>query len=186
MKTTTKRRARKLAGNSAKLKGQRGISLLETMIAAMILLIGIAPLMGLFTYAVATNSGQGEIATRTTLDAQDKMEQLMALSFADAASNTTVYPTAGAGGTGLGGTMVGGTTVGGINPAAPVAGYVDYLTSAGVQQTAVAGAMYRREWSITTDATGNLKTITVRVTLISWPGQGLPPSTTLVCMKSNT
>ena len=165
---------------------ERGSSLIEMMIASVVLLMGIVPLAGVFSVAVATSSGQGDIATRTTLNAQDKTEQLMALGFNDAASNTTVYPTATAGGTGLGGVMAGSATVGGVNPAAPVAGYVDYLTLPGVLQTTAPGAMYRRQWSISTDATGNLKTITVLVTVVAWTGQGSPPSTTLVCMKSNT
>jgi len=165
---------------------ERGSSLVEMMIASLVLLVGIVPLAGVFSVAVATNSGRGDIATRTTLNAQDKMEQLLALSFPDGSSNTTVYPTAAAGGTGLGGAMAGSATVGGINPAAPVPSYVDYLTLPGVLQTTAPGAMYRRQWSISTDATGNLKTITVLVTVVAWTGQGSPPSTTLVCMKSNT
>jgi Tfp pilus assembly protein PilV len=66
MKTNTKSGAVKSHRNSARLKSQRGTTLIETMIAALVLLVGIVPLMGLFTIAVATNAGQGEIATRTT------------------------------------------------------------------------------------------------------------------------
>lgn len=165
---------------------ERGSSLIETMIAALVLLVGIIPLAGVFTVAVSQNSGYVDIVTRTGFNAQDKMEQLMALSYFDSSSDTTVYPTAAAGGTGLGGTMAGNSTVGSVDPTAPVAGYVDYLSFQGALQTAAAGAAYRRQWSISTDATGNLKTITVLVTVISWQGQGLAPSTTLVCMKSNS
>src|SRR5258708_7342678 len=119
---------------------ERGSSLIEVMIASLVLLVGIVPLVGVFSVAIATNAGQGDIANRTTLNAQDKMEQLMALTFNDAASNTTVYPTSTVGGTGLGGIMAGNVTVGSVNPAAPVAGYVDYITFQGVLQTAAAGA----------------------------------------------
>ncbi len=172
---------RKLIGRTR----DRGGALIEMMIASLVLLVGIVPLAGVFSVAVATN-GQGDIANRTALNAQDKMEQLLALSFADGTANTRVYPTAAAGGTGLGGAMAGNTTVGSVDPAAPVAGYVDYLTFQGVLQIAAPGAMYRRQWSISTDATGNLKTITVLVTVVAWTGQGLAPSTTVVCMKSNS
>ncbi len=165
---------------------ERGSSLIEMMIASVVLLMGIVPLAGVFSVAVATSSGQGDIATRTVLNAQDKMEQLMALSFAESAADTTVYPTAAAGGTGLGGVMAGGSTVGSVDPAAPVAGYVDYLTFQGVLQTTAPGARYMRQWTISTDASGNLKTITVLVTAVGWTGQGLAPSTRLVCMKSNS
>ncbi len=168
---------------------ERGTSLIEMMIASVVLLMGIVPLAGVFSVAVATSSGQGDIATRTTLNAQDKMEQLMALGFTDSSSDTTVYPTdttAGAGGTGLGGVMAGGSTVGSVDPAAPVASYVDYITFQGKLQTAAPRARYMRQWTISTDASGNLKTITVLVTAVGWTGQGLAPSTTLVCMKSNS
>ena len=166
--------------------GERGSSIIETMVAALVLLLGIVPLMGVFGVAVSRNSGYADIGTKTEFYAQDKVEQLMALSYFDSASNTTVYPTAVAGGTGLGGTLAGNATVGSVNPAAPVAGYVDYLTFQGVLQTTAAGAMYRRQWSISTDATGNLKTVTVLVTVLQWAQQGLAPSTTLVCMKTNS
>src|SRR6266702_6598864 len=120
---------------------ERGSSLVEMMIASLVLLMGIVPLAGVFSVALATNSGRGDIATRTALNAQDKMEQLLALTFADGSSDTTVYPTAVAGGTGLGGVMAGGAAVGGVNSAAPVANYVDYITFQGVLQTAASGAM---------------------------------------------
>lgn len=165
---------------------ERGSSLIEMMIAAVVLLVGIVPLMGVFGVAVAQNGSYVDMATRTSFYAQDKMEQLMALSFADATSDTTTYPTAAAGGTGLGGTMAGNTNVGSVDPAAPIASYVDYLTFQGVLQTAPAGATYRRQWSVSTDATGNLKTITVLVNMVGYSGPGAAPSTTLVCMKSNS
>ncbi len=165
---------------------ERGSSLIEVMIAALIMLLGIVPLMGVFGMAVSQSSGYVDVATTTGFDAQDKIEQLMALSFADATADTTVYPTAAVGGTGIGGTMAGNSTVGSVDPAAPVAGYVDYLTFRGAQQASAAGATYRRQWSISTDATGNLKTITVLVTMVGYAGPGRAPSTTLVCMKSNS
>jgi len=165
---------------------ERGSSLIEVMIASLVMLVGIVPLVGVFSVAIATNAGQGDVANRTALNAQDKMEQLMALTFNDAASNTAVYPTALAGGTGLGGAMLANTTVGSVNPAAPVAGYVDYITFQGVLQTTAPGARYVRQWSISTDAAGNLKTITVLVTAVGSPGPGVAPSTRLVCMKSNS
>ncbi|MBA0086800.1 MAG: hypothetical protein HRJ53_17605 [Acidobacteria bacterium Pan2503] len=165
---------------------ERGSSLIEMMIAALVLLLGVVPLMSVFGVAVSQDAGYVDAATRTGFNAQDKMEQLMALSFADTTADTTVYPTSAVGGTGLGGTMAGNSTAGSVDPAAPVPGYVDYVTFQGALQANAAGATYRRQWSISTDAAGNLKTITVLVTMVSYAGPGRAPSTTLVCMKSNT
>ncbi len=75
-------------------KRERGMSLLETLVAASVMLIGITGVMALFMVVAATNQGQGTQATRCTEYAQDKMEQLMALNFEDAASNTAVIPVA--------------------------------------------------------------------------------------------
>jgi len=149
-------------------------------------LLGVVPLMSVFGVAVSQNAGYVDAATRTAFNAQDKIEQLMALSFGEATADTTVYPTAAVGGTGLGGTMAGNSTAGSVDPTAPVAGYVDYLTFQGKLQTNATGATYRRQWSISTDATSNLKTITVLVTMVSYVGPGRAPSTKLVCMKSNS
>lgn len=165
--------------------GQRGVTLIETMIASVILLVGIGGLLSLLSVAVLQDSGQGDIATRASVYAQDKMEQLAALSFDDGASNTTVYPTASTGGAGLGGIMAGSATVGGIDPAAPVTNYVDYL-NLGVQQTAASGANFIRQWTVSTNSAGNLKTITVLATAVNWTGRGAAPSTLLVCTKSYT
>ena len=165
-------------------KGERGVTLIETVIAAAILLIGIAGVLGVFTVAVSQDSAGGDFSTRTAFFAQDKMEQLLALSFTDNSSNTTVYPTAASGGTGLGG-ITASTTYGGINPASPTASYVDYL-DAGAQQTTAAGANFMRQWQISTNSTATLKTITVLTTIVNWTGRGLAPSATLVCATSST
>jgi Prokaryotic N-terminal methylation motif len=162
---------------------ERGVTLMETMIACLILLVGIAGVLTLFTAEVATTSSQGDYATRTAIYSQDKMEQLLALSFDDSSSDTTTNPTASTGGTGLGGILSGSTTVGGVNPASPVAGYVDYL-DADAQQTTATGANYRRQWTITTNSAGNLKTITVLTTITTWAGRGRAPSAILVSAKS--
>ncbi len=99
---------------------ERGSSLVEMMIAATVLLVGIVPLAGVFTVALSQNSGYVDVANRTAFNAQDKMEQLMALSYFDNSSDTTVYPTATAGGNGLGGTMAGNSTVGSVVPCCDV------------------------------------------------------------------
>jgi hypothetical protein len=161
---------------------QRGISLIETMIASVVLVIGFAGTMSIFSVAVVRNSNNGEIGTLTTEYSQDKMEQLMALSFSDGTSDTTVYPSSPTGGTGLGGAMSGNHTVGSVDPSSPSAGYVDYLDRSGNLLSSSSGAFFTRQWSIATNGAGNLKTINVVTRTIALPAaQGAPPVTSLVC-----
>ena len=165
---------------------QRGITLIETMVAAVVLLIGCGATMSLFSVAVAQISSQGDVGTRVTQYAQDKMEQLMVLSFEDFSTDTTVDPLQPTGGTGLGGVMAGGQTLGSTDPAAPVGGYVDYLDGSGQRTTDPTGASYVRQWSISTNTSATLKTITVRVGVtVQLAARGLPPNTTLVCSKAD-
>jgi Flp pilus assembly protein TadG len=168
---------------------ERGTTLIETMIACLILLIVVVGLLNLFTAAMTTNQQQGNLATRTTEYAQDKMEQLMALNFNDSTTNTTVYPIATTGGTGL--------TVGGSVPqfdpyvaVAPVNLYADYLDDTGnlltaAQLAAGANFSYVRQWQIIL-VTPSLKSIRVAVTS-NVPGvvQGQSPFTMVVCFKAS-
>jgi prepilin-type N-terminal cleavage/methylation domain-containing protein len=173
-------------GDAMKLRFNAGFSLIEVMVAMAIMLVSLGALFGMFTVAVGHNANQGEAGTRATEYAQDKMEQLLALNFTDGTTNTTVYPVSSIGGTGLGGNLAANTTVGSVVPGTTVVKYVDYLTSSGVLQTSATNAFYVRQWSIQTDSTAKLKTITVRVAALKALGPGAPPSTVLVCYKSKT
>ena len=82
---------------------ESGVTLIETMIAALILLVGVIAIMRLMAVAVGQNLSQGDVQTRVSEYAEDKMEQLMALSFTDVSTNTTVFPPTTTGGVGLGG-----------------------------------------------------------------------------------
>jgi len=164
---------------------ERGVTLIETMMAALILIIVVVGLLPIFVLGFQMNEQQGDIATRTTEYAQDKIESLVNLSFTDGATDTTQYPPASSGGTGLGGSMAASTTVGSLPPTAATTGYADYLDLNGNLLTSSTGAYYRRQWSIATDSTGNLKTITVVANYIQTAGiKGLAPSTTLVYVKA--
>ena len=167
-------------------RNARGFSLVEVMIAMALLVIGLGAVLGMFTVAVGDNANQGESGTRVTEYAQDKMEQLVALSFSDGSTDTTVYPPAVTGGTGLGGNLAASTTAGGVTPGSPVTGYVDYLTSAGGLQTTATGAFFVRQWSITMNASQRLKTIKVYVAALKSLGAGGAPTVTVVCYKTKT
>jgi len=158
---------------------QRGFSLIETMIALGILAIVAAGVLPLGMIAAKSTENYGHLNARTTEYAQDKIEQLMALSYGDAATDTRVFPASVAGGSGL--------TVGGsINTAAPAALYVDYLDDRGGVSNAAANWYYMRAWQIT-QVRANLKQITVivRVNALSLGGPGLVPQSTVSVLKTS-
>ena len=184
---------------------QRGMSLVETMVALAILLVVAAGVMGLAVVALSTTETQGHLAARTAEYAQDKMEQLMALTFCDGGSDgvsgtdTTVFPArTNPPGTGLGGCTPGTIgnlppgpppvplTGGGLNTAAPVAGYVDYLDATGQLVAATANWEYIRVWQISAPAGSiGLEQISVRAQARRAVGtNGLLPTTTVVSLKT--
>ena len=181
---------------------ERGLSLVETLMAVALLLVTVAGILPVFTLGFQVTEQQGDMSTRVTEYAQDKMEQLLSLSnvnvnsdgFNDGVTDTTVFPAVTDGSTGcdgttvicgLGGTMTANSTVGSIPPTAPVSKFVDYLDANGKLLISSTGAGYKRQWSVTTDSTATLKTITVVVTSLQSAGvKGAAPSTTLVCIKS--
>jgi hypothetical protein len=101
------------------IRGEEGTTLIETMVAAGMLVVMLVGLLSMTALATVHTENQGHIAARTAEYAQDKMEQLMALKYSDTSSDTSVYP-AGTGGVGL-------TPGGSSDPSARVAGYVDWL-----------------------------------------------------------
>ena len=86
---------------SRRLAREDGTTIIEVVISSAILVTLMAGLMSLAGLAISTTENQGHLAARTTEYAQDKMEQLLALSYGDNASDTTVFPAAISGGTGL-------------------------------------------------------------------------------------
>jgi len=196
MKLINKNRFRKACHSQA------GMSLIETVIALAVLLIAAVGVMGLGALAMMTTENQGHLAARTAEYAQDKMEQLLALKYCDASSDTSVLPTSSAGGQGLAGcptplvsVATGTSGVGGSsNPSAPAAGFVDYLDNSGnLLATGAGGAApanwkYIRVWQIASaNATNTVKQITVTVKVsgeVGGGGAGALPQSTLVSLKA--
>jgi hypothetical protein len=194
--------------SSKTIRRQLGMSLLETMIALMVLVIVTVGVMSMATIAVETTENQGHLQSRVTEYAQDKMEQLISLGYGDGdpvgtctsacGTDTTVFPACGpntnpscATGTGLG---VGGSS----DPTAPTTtpgnGYVDYLDSAGNTTTATSTTdpwFYIRVWKIDQPSgTTNLKRITVTAQVHSTvggtgSGAGALPTSTVVSLKTS-
>jgi len=171
-------------------RGESGTTIIEVVIASGILVTLMAGLMSLGGLAISTTENQGHLAARTTEYAQDKMEQLMALSYGDNATDTRQFPALAAGGSGL---AVGGSS----STSSPVALYVDYLDQFGnlcgstgaecvapVGTTPPASWFYQRCWQVTQSA-ANLKQITVTATIARGFGGAMKASSTLTVLKTN-
>jgi hypothetical protein len=172
------------------------MSLIEVLVSTAILTTLMGGLMAMSGVAITTTENQGHLAARNTEYAQDKMEQLVALAYTDATSDTRVFPANAGGGTGL---AVGGS----YDVNSPVALYADYLDekgnlcgSTGADCPAPSGTtppprwFYKRVWKIddsTTDATlaANLKKITVAATTARGFGGAAQPTAYLAVLKSN-
>ena len=159
-----------------------GMTLVEVMAALALLLVLMAGLMSVSSMALKLTENQGNLAARTTEYAQDKMEQLLGLVWGDNSTDTTVFPAVNGAGTGL---AVGGNS----NPAAPAAGYVDYLDQsgnllvAGAGGAAPAGWFYERVWQVTNPSL-NLKQITVTSTVRWGFGGSMAPVSTVTALKT--
>jgi hypothetical protein len=176
-----------------RLAEESGISLIETMIACGILVVGMAGLLGLTSMAMSITENQGHLSARTTEYAVDKMEQLLELTYGDAQSNTTFFPSTNAGGTGLGGNIGLGVSVGSSNPQAPVVGYTDYLDANGnVLCTAATPCTaappqtwyYKRVWQVSVP-TPNLKQITVTAIVRTSVAGAMISRSTVSAFKTN-
>ena len=163
-----------------RLRSEAGITLIETTIACSILLVAMLGLLSMGAIATRFTENHGHLEARTTEYAQDKMEQLLALAYTDASSNTVVFPAAASGGTGL---TVGGSS----NPDAPVTGYVDWLGAdgglLGGGTTQPAGWQYQRVWLVESPSTG-IKRLTVVSRVRLAVGKALPPQSTVVAVKA--
>lgn len=62
------------------LSGEKGLTLIEAVIAMLVTVVGLVSLAGMFTIAMKTNASSRNLTTATTF-AQDKLEQLGAVSF---------------------------------------------------------------------------------------------------------
>jgi type II secretory pathway pseudopilin PulG len=164
-------------------RGERGFSLIETVFALSLLMIVALGLLPLGIIATTTTENQGHLMARTTEYAQDKIEQLLALSYGDTTSDTREFPSTELGGSGL--------TVGGsADPDDPVELYVDYLDINGTLvpsegTEAPEGWFYKRVWEIT-NPSANLKEVTVTTIVTSAVGGvGRVPQTTIKALKTN-
>jgi Tfp pilus assembly protein PilV len=157
------------------MKDQSGMTMVESMIAILILLSGLLAMAQVMVVSVMASKTFGRDAGKTTAAAHDKMEELTGLPFADTTTNVTVAPPYSSNGAGL-------TAGGDIDPGTQVEGYVDYLDHAGLR-TSSADAAYTRQWEIIDEST-HLKKIIVSVRSNQSFQYGTAPSTVLVTQKA--
>ncbi len=171
-------------------KNDRGVTLVETVMAMLIAMIAVAGLGGAIFTALVQNKNQGaEITVATTL-ARDKMEQLVGLGFTDTTTNVTGITDLGWNkGLSAGGTL---TQVTACPTSGPAVAYVDFLDASGTQIpappggpcAAVANFSYVRQWTIT-NTSASLKQINVVVYSLAAANTGaLTPFVALTTYKS--
>lgn len=173
-------------GHGMRITKHDGFTLIETMFALTILAIVAAGVIPMGLIATKASENQGHLAARTTEYAQDKLEQLMTLSWGDTTTDTRVSPMTDTGGTGL--------SVGGSNdPLAPAASYVDYLDINGNLMAAANGNapkdwFYQRVWKVSLRPApqDKLKLIEVSATVrvASQGGIGELPRSTVSAVKA--
>jgi hypothetical protein len=181
---------RSRAAARARFASERGTTMVETAIALGILLVVLAGLLSMAAFATSLTENQGHLAARTTEYAQDKMEQLLALAYNDAQTDTSansLIPPA-TGGTGL---AIGGST----NPAAPVNLYVDWLDAdgglLGGGTSPPTTWFYERVWQITCSVgtcTGapltGIKQITVTASVRTSVARAIIPRSSVTALKT--
>jgi len=181
-----------------RLRAEGGVTLIETTVACALMVVVLAGVAGMTTLATKLTENEGHLTTRTAEYAVDKMEQLQELTYGDAQSNTTVFPSTTSGGTGL---AVGGSA----DPNSPVVGYSDYLDTDGNPLCTTANPCtatppstwyYRRVWQVcssaTTSTTGcpasmatNMKQIKVTATIKTAVGGAQKAQSSVVSFKTN-
>ena len=160
-----------------KICSDSGFTLVESLLAVLILTAGLLSLAQVLTFTVMASKTYGQDAAKATAAARDKMEELTNLDFADTTTNVTVNPPYPSDGVGL-------TEGGSIPPADPQNGYVDFLDSTGAR-TDSANAVFTRQWQVIDDTTfADLKRIIVTVTSDRSFEVGEHPATTLVTERA--
>lgn len=154
---------------------ESGFSLLETLLAIGIFLVGALGLLGAITSAVLMNASHCTQGTEATEYASAKMEDLMVLPFSDTGLGgmdaNTKYPSAG-------------NLVSGICKDPSYCDYVAVTNGTVTIGNSTANAAYMRQWEIDVDSTGKIKTVTVLVTSRQLKTK-LAPSATLISQRTD-
>lgn len=175
------------------MQNDSGVTLIETMIAVLVALIGVFSVGTVIFQATVTNKNQGTEVTRATIYAQDKMELLLSLDFASCNQTASSQPascnTTGISATGWTQGLLPGGAIAPNQKTCPSSGtsvgYVDFLDIDGNQLTGASCAdltttnAYTRMWQIRNVSTDGpyQKQVTVAVwsqAAIGQSGQNKP------------
>lgn len=181
---------------------ERGVTLVETMIAILVAFIALSAIGGVVFSALISSKNQGVETTRMTAIANEKINELFRLSYSDTSTNTTLI-SASTWNVGL--TNGGGTGYSSTPCAGSDNGYVDFLDASGnslsgttCSAAIASGYTFERRWQIAAvdDSSGNpisgLKQITVIVydtgvvntNVANSKTAATPPYVTLTTLKS--
>ena len=169
----------------------RGVTLIETMMAVLIAVFGVFTLGQVLFLSIVNNKNQGGEVTRATIFAQDKMEKLLSLNYATCTqSPATLQPSSGS--TSCNTTNINaanwtqGLLAGGqVNPvvaSCPTSGssvgYIDFLTNVPVS--------YIRMWKVTTLAsTGGPELLQITVSVYAQSAVSAPGGKPIVQLTSS-
>jgi Tfp pilus assembly protein PilV len=121
---------------------ESGVTLIETLIAVLIAVVGLFSVGGLIFQGTVTNKNQGTEVTRATIYAQDKMEKLLSLDFTACTQASSSQPlscnTTNINATGwTEGLLAGGAIGPSVQATCPSSGasvgYIDFLDGNGIQ-----------------------------------------------------
>jgi hypothetical protein len=181
----------------------RGVTLVETMVAVFVALVGVFSLGNVIFEATVFNKNQGSENTRATIYAQDKMEALLSLDFAACTQTSTSQPatcnTTGITGSGWTQGLLSGGAAAPLEVDCPPngisLGYVDYLDSAGQRFTGSScpdlssdSVSYIRMWQVQDLPSSGpaMKQVTVAVySLSAVTAVGAKPIAVLTSVLSN-
>lgn len=164
--------------------GEAGFSLIETLVATTIMIIGVASLAQLFVLSTKANTS-GKVTTMATVLAEQKMEQLRSLEWGfdtlglpltDITTNTATVPESATGGTGLSPSPT-------KTLATTTVGYVDFLDAngaslGGASTTPPAGAAFIRRWSVEPLPTNPNNTLVLQVLVTRLRNRGTADTAT--------
>ncbi len=128
---------------------ENGVTLIETMIAVLIAVVGVFSVGALIFQGTVTNKNQGTEVTRATIYAQDKVEKLLSLNFSTCTQSASSQPSScnttnikASGWTD--GLLAGGAIGPSVQATCPSSGasvgYIDFLDSNGIQLPGSSGA----------------------------------------------